>query len=182
MLTRRIIASHLCTRTGCQQFRKESRKLQTRINFKRYYFFFHYCLLSCRYVMFQKSILSKPKQGGHKQLLGGKRPPWPLRRDGTGCAAVIFATVRCLRYFESDFKSLKITSPLHGYCTSAAILCIVTYIIIVSGTDEIGTNLIGVQLMNNYRLICGVKNEYYATLFSQIFHSIFCFDHHKNSK
>ena len=33
------------------------------------------------------------------------------------CAAVIFATIRCLRYFESDFKSLKITSPLHGYCT-----------------------------------------------------------------
>ena len=33
------------------------------------------------------------------------------------CAAVIFATIQCLRYFESDFKSLKITSPLHGYCT-----------------------------------------------------------------
>ena len=33
------------------------------------------------------------------------------------CAAVIFATIRCLRYFESDFKSLKITSPLHGYYT-----------------------------------------------------------------
>ena len=124
MLIRRIIASHLCTRTGCQQFRKESRKLQTRINFKRYYFFFHYCLLSCRYGMLQKSILSKPKWEGHKQLLGGAqavvrgaRPPCPPppRSDGTGCAAVIFATIRCLRYFESDFKSLKITSPLLGY-------------------------------------------------------------------
>ena len=48
------------------------------------------------------------------------------------------------------------------------------YIIIISVTDEIGANLIGVQLMNNYRLICGVKNEHYATLFSQIIHLFFC--------
>ena len=40
-----------------------------------------------------------------------------LRFRFNTCAAVIFATVRCLHYFESDFKSLKITSPLHGYCT-----------------------------------------------------------------
>ena len=39
-----------------------------------------------------------------------------LRCRFNTCAAVIFATIRCLRYFESDFKSLKITSPLHGYC------------------------------------------------------------------
>ena len=31
----------------------------------------------CRYVMFQKRILSKPKWGG-------ARPPWPPRSDGTG--------------------------------------------------------------------------------------------------
>ena len=31
--------------------------------FDRNYFFFHHCLLSCRYVMPQKSILSKPKWG-----------------------------------------------------------------------------------------------------------------------
>ena len=40
-----------------------------------------------------------------------------LRFRFNTCAAVIFATIQCLRYFESDFKSLKITSPLHGYCT-----------------------------------------------------------------
>ena len=40
-----------------------------------------------------------------------------LRFRFNTCAAVIFATIRCLRYFESDFQSLKITSPLHGYCT-----------------------------------------------------------------
>ena len=40
-----------------------------------------------------------------------------LRFRFNTCAAVIFATIRCLHYFESDFKSLKITSPLHGYCT-----------------------------------------------------------------
>ena len=39
-----------------------------------------------------------------------------LRFRFNTCAAVIFATIRCLRYFENDFKSLKITSPLHGYC------------------------------------------------------------------
>ena len=31
--------------------------------FERYYFFFHYCLLSCRYVMFQKRILSNQNGG-----------------------------------------------------------------------------------------------------------------------
>ena len=40
-----------------------------------------------------------------------------LRFRFNTCATFIFATIRCLRYFESDFKSLKITSPLHGYCT-----------------------------------------------------------------
>ena len=62
-LIRLLIASYLCTAVGGQQFRKEWRKLQTRIMFKRYYSFFHYCLLSCRYVMFQKRILCKPKWG-----------------------------------------------------------------------------------------------------------------------
>ena len=40
-----------------------------------------------------------------------------LRFRFNTCAAVIFATIRCLRYFESDFKSQKITSLRHGYCT-----------------------------------------------------------------
>ena len=61
VLRRRIIVSHLCTTVGGQQFRKEWRKLQTKIMFKRYYSFFRYSLLSCRYVMFQNRILSKPK-------------------------------------------------------------------------------------------------------------------------
>ena len=72
-LIRRIIVSHLCTRTGCQQFRKELRKLQTRKNFKRYYFFFHCCLLSC----LQKSLLSKPKWGAQAVVRGGHGPPGP---------------------------------------------------------------------------------------------------------
>ena len=85
-------------------------------------------------------------------------------------AAVIFATIRCLRYFESDFKSLKknLPSPRLLYLSRHSLQC---YVIIISVTDEIEANLIGVQLMNNYRLICGVKNEYYATLFPQIIHS-----------
>ena len=52
-----------------------------------------------------------------------------LRFRFNTCAAVIFATIRRLRYFESDFKSPKITSPLRGNFTSAAILCIVTYLL-----------------------------------------------------
>ena len=39
-------------------------------------FVFQYYLLSCRYVMLQNRILSKPKwgEGGHKQSLGGHGP------------------------------------------------------------------------------------------------------------
>ena len=78
VLIRLIIASHLCTADGGQQFRKEWRKLQTRIMFERYYSFFQYCLLFYRYVMFQKRILCKPKWGGgHKQSLWGAQPPGP---------------------------------------------------------------------------------------------------------
>ena len=54
LLISRIFASHYCTAVGGQQFHKESRKLQTRIMFERYCSIFHYCLLFCRYVMFQK--------------------------------------------------------------------------------------------------------------------------------
>ena len=52
--------------------------------FERNYSFFHYCLfLPCRYVMFQKQYFELTKMGGHLQLLGGERPPWPPRSDGT---------------------------------------------------------------------------------------------------
>ena len=44
---------------------------------ENYYSFFHYCLLSCRYVMLQKSILSNPKWREHKQSLGGYGAPGP---------------------------------------------------------------------------------------------------------
>ena len=40
-----------------------------RIMFERYYSFFYDCLLSYRYVMFQKRNLCTPKWGA--------RPPWP---------------------------------------------------------------------------------------------------------
>ena len=61
VLIRRILTSHLCTAVGGQQFQKESQKLLMRIKFERYYSFFHYCLLSCRYVMLKKRVLNKPK-------------------------------------------------------------------------------------------------------------------------
>ena len=42
--------------------------------FENYYFFFHYCLLSCRYVMLHKSILSKPKWGAQAVVRGDTAP------------------------------------------------------------------------------------------------------------
>ena len=50
---------------------------------ERYYSFFYYCLLSCRYVMFQKRVLSKPKWGAQAVVRGGTAPLAP-RSDGTG--------------------------------------------------------------------------------------------------
>ena len=52
--------------------------------FENYYSFFHYCLLSCRYAMIQKSILNEPKWGGAQAVVRGGRRPWPHRSDGTG--------------------------------------------------------------------------------------------------
>ena len=44
--------------------------------FKRNYPFLHHCLLFCRYVMFQKRILSKPKWGEQAAVRSGT-PPSP---------------------------------------------------------------------------------------------------------
>ena len=51
--------------------------------FENYYSFFHYCVLSCRYVMLQKSILNEPKWGA-QAVVRGERRPWPHHSDGTG--------------------------------------------------------------------------------------------------
>ena len=51
---------------------------------ERYYFFFHYCLLSCRYVMFQKRILSKLKWGAQAVVRGSTATLAPPRSDSIG--------------------------------------------------------------------------------------------------
>ena len=51
--------------------------------FENYYSFFHYCLLSYRYVMLQKRILSESKWGA-QAVVRGERRPLPHRGDGTG--------------------------------------------------------------------------------------------------
>ena len=43
--------------------------------FENYYSFFHYCLLSCRYAMIQKSILNEPKWGGAQAVVRGDGAP-----------------------------------------------------------------------------------------------------------
>ena len=87
------------TAVGSQQFRKESRKHQGRIMFERNYSFFYHCLLSCRYVMLQNSILSKSKWWAQAVVRGGTASlaprsdgtaPLPFRRSGTPeCAGPI---------------------------------------------------------------------------------------------
>ena len=42
---------------------------------ERYHSFFHYCLLSYRYVIFQKRFLSKLKWLAQAVVMGGARPP-----------------------------------------------------------------------------------------------------------
>ena len=75
---------NVCTAVGDQQFCQEWRMLQTRIVFERYYYFFHYCLLSYR-LMFQKCILCKPKWEAQAVVWGERLPlpppppPPPLR-------------------------------------------------------------------------------------------------------
>ena len=52
--------------------------------FERYYSFFYCCFLSCRYVMFRKRILGKPKWGAQAVVRGGTAPLTPPpRSDGT---------------------------------------------------------------------------------------------------
>ena len=53
--------------------------------FERYCSFFYHSLLSCRYVMHQKRILSKPKwgRGTSNRQARPPAPPPPIRRDGT---------------------------------------------------------------------------------------------------
>ena len=59
-------------------------KTSSEVMFERCYSFFHYCLLFCRYVMFQKRILSKPKWGA-KAIVRRARPLTTdcARSDGT---------------------------------------------------------------------------------------------------
>ena len=54
--------------------------------FERYYSFFHYCLLSYRYVMFQKRILCKPKWGAQAVVRWGTASSVRriLKRGGPG--------------------------------------------------------------------------------------------------
>ena len=106
VLIRRIIASHFCTAVGGQQFLSQSRKRQTRFIFERYYFFFHYCLLRCHYVMFHKRILSKPKWGENKQSFGGAWTIWFFRTDGTA-ANHIFVLVKLVKVLSVKNNVLR---------------------------------------------------------------------------
>ena len=54
-----------------------------KIVFEHYYSCFHYCLLSCPYVMLQKSISSKQNRGAQAVVRGGTAP-LASRNNGTG--------------------------------------------------------------------------------------------------
>ena len=51
--------------------------------FKRNYSFLHHCRLFCRYVMFRKRILIKPKWGAQAAVRGALPPSPPPHSDGT---------------------------------------------------------------------------------------------------
>ena len=80
--------------------------------FQRFYYFFHYCLLSFRYVMFQKRILSKAKWGGAQAVAKrGHDPPCPppplAKAQGWGFAFRLPSTGSW-----SPFPQTLVTAPL----------------------------------------------------------------------
>ena len=72
---RQVIASHLCIAVDWQQFCKESRNVKRELYLNVTISFFYQCLLSCRYVMFQKQYFKYTEMERHKQSLGGAFPP-----------------------------------------------------------------------------------------------------------
>ena len=68
----------------------------------------------CRYVMFQKRILSKPKwKGGGGG--GGARPPWPPRSDGTGAWSVSTNQI-CPFVAVLSFEIRKNIKKIESHC------------------------------------------------------------------
>ena len=63
--------------------------------FERCYSFFHYFLLSCRYVMLQKRILSKPTWGA--------KPPRPPLPSATTALSLGLYRDEIYRHIESIF-------------------------------------------------------------------------------
>ena len=64
--------------------------------FKRNYSFLHHCPLFCRYVMFQKRSLSKPKWGAQAAVGGGTfAPAPPPHSDGTAISST--TSIRVLK-------------------------------------------------------------------------------------
>ena len=101
--------SHLCTAGGGQQFRKEWRKFQRKITFERYYSFFRYCLLSYRYVMFQKRILSKSKWEGTSS---GRHDPPSRAPVATG---LVMHTKNLVKKRKSIYQSVCSRSWQNGF-------------------------------------------------------------------
>ena len=118
VLIRRIIASHLCTAVGRQQFREESRKLQKRIMFEHYYFFFHFYLSLCRYVLLQRRILSKPKWGA--------RPPCPPHSDGTASGTILKRTVQYTTFENERVQKLTVMEKILACFVSPSLVIRVT--------------------------------------------------------
>ena len=80
MLIRRIIASHLCTAVGYQQFRKAWRKYQRRIMFESTVIIPFTVIVCCLVVTrhSKNSILSKSKWGAQAVVRGGTASLAPL--------------------------------------------------------------------------------------------------------
>ena len=79
ILIRWIITSDFCTAVGCQQFHKESRKLQRRIVFERNYFFYHHCCCLAVIRNVSKTVIWVNQNGGVQAVVReDTAPPAPL--------------------------------------------------------------------------------------------------------
>ena len=77
VLIRRIIASHLCTAVGYQQFRKESENVKRELCLN---IIIPFSITVCCLIVTlcsKSSILSEPKWGHKQPLEGGHGPPAP---------------------------------------------------------------------------------------------------------
>ena len=104
------IKTMLHAAVGCQQFRKRSRKRQTRIMFQRYYSFLHHWLLFLGYLMFPKNIYWVYRNGGSAQASVRGQGPLALVATVLSMSPPLFEKF-CLHLWTRPVLRLGNTAP-----------------------------------------------------------------------